>query len=118
VDGQDVLAVYEAAAAAVERARGGQGPSFLLCHTYRYRGHHVGDVDRSYYRSREEEDSWLRDRDPIALLGARLTQSGATRPDELEALDEEVRTEVAAGVAFGLEAPFPDPSEVTEDVYA
>ncbi|HKA48158.1 MAG TPA: thiamine pyrophosphate-dependent dehydrogenase E1 component subunit alpha [Candidatus Dormibacteraeota bacterium] len=118
VDGQDVLAVYEAAAAAVERARGGQGPSFLLCHTYRYRGHHVGDVDRSYYRSREEEDSWLRDRDPIALLEARLTQSGATRPDELEALDEEVRTEVAAGVAFGLEAPFPDPSEVTEDVYA
>ena len=118
VDGQDVMAVHAAAAAAVERARAGQGPSFLLCHTYRYRGHHVGDVDRSYYRSREEEDSWLRDRDPIALLAARLTQSGATRPDELEALDEEVRTEVAAGVAFGLEAPFPDPAEVTEDVYA
>src|SRR5215469_11505633 len=85
VDGQDVMAVQAAAAAAVARARAGQGPSFLLCHTYRHRGHHVGDVDRSYYRSREEEDSWLRDRDPIALLAARLTQCGAARPDELEA---------------------------------
>ena len=118
VDGQDVMAVQAAAAAAVERARADQGPSFLLCHTYRHRGHHVGDVDRSYYRSREEEDSWLRDRDPIALLAGRLTESGTVRPDQLEALDEEVRTEVAAGVAFGLETPFPDPSEVTEDVYA
>jgi len=118
VDGQDVMAVQAAAAAAVERARADQGPSFLLCHTYRHRGHHVGDVDRSYYRSREEEDSWLRDRDPIALLAGRLTESGTVRPDKLEELDEEVRTEVAAGVAFGLETPFPDPSEVTEDVYA
>src|SRR5215470_1517493 len=118
VDGQDVMAVQAAAAAAVARARAGQGPSFLLCHTYRHRGHHVGDVDRSYYRSREEEDSWLRDRDPIALLAGRLTESGTVRPDQLETLDEEVRTEVAAGVAFGLETPFPDPSEVTEDVYA
>jgi len=118
VDGQDVMAVHAAAAAAVERARAGRGPSFLLCHTYRHRGHHVGDVDRSYYRSREEEDSWLRDRDPITLLAGRLTESGTARPDQLEALDEEVRTEVAAGVAFGLEAPFPEPSEVNEDVYA
>src|SRR2546421_12093856 len=53
VDGQDVVAVLAAAGAAVARARAGDGPSFLLCHTYRYLGHHVGDVDRSYYRSRE-----------------------------------------------------------------
>ena len=110
--------MHQAASTAFTRSLAGQGPSFLLCHTYRYRGHHVGDVDRSYYRSREEEESWLRDRDPIALLAGRLTGSGAARPDQLEGLDEDVRTEVAAGVAFGLEAPFPDPSEVTEDVYA
>ena len=116
VDGQDVLAVRDAAAAAAARARAGDGPSFLLCHTYRYRGHHVGDVDRSY-RSREEEETWRRERDPIALLGERLAASGA-RPDQLEALDEEARTEVAAGVEFALAAPFPDPAQVTEDVYA
>ncbi|HSR26031.1 MAG TPA: thiamine pyrophosphate-dependent dehydrogenase E1 component subunit alpha [Candidatus Eisenbacteria bacterium] len=117
VDGQDVLAVRDAASAAVARARGGGGPSFLLCHTYRYRGHHVGDVDRSYYRSREEEESWRRERDPIARLAQRLAAAGA-RPDQLEALDEEARSEVAAGVQFALAAPFPDPHEVTEDVYA
>jgi acetoin:2,6-dichlorophenolindophenol oxidoreductase subunit alpha len=117
VDGQDVLAVREAATAAVARARAGEGPSFLLCHTYRYRGHHVGDVDRSYYRSKEEEESWRRDRDPIARLAERLAGYGA-RPDQLEALDEEARSEVAAGVEFALAAPFPDPAQVTEDVYA
>src|SRR5216683_2058386 len=55
VDGQDVRAVYGATSAFVERARRGEGPAFLLCNTYRYHGHHVGDVDRGYYRSKEEE---------------------------------------------------------------
>src|SRR5262249_36882966 len=112
VDGQDVMAGQATAGAAGEGAWGGRGPRPLLFHPDRPRRNHVGDVDRSYYRSREEEDSWLRDRDPITLLAGRLTESGTARPDQLEALDEEVRTEVAAGVAFGLEAPFPEPSEV------
>jgi pyruvate dehydrogenase E1 component alpha subunit len=55
VDGQDVLAVRDAAREAVAHARRGEGPSMLVCHTYRFRGHHVGDIDRSYYRSKEEE---------------------------------------------------------------
>jgi pyruvate dehydrogenase E1 component alpha subunit len=118
LDGQDVVAVHAAASAAVERARSGGGPTFLVCHTYRYLGHHVGDVDRSYYRSREEEERWRRERDPIALLAERLTAAGDARPDQLDALDEEARSEVAAGVAFAVEAPYPDPSEVTQDVYA
>jgi pyruvate dehydrogenase E1 component alpha subunit len=118
VDGQDVVAVHQAALAAVERARSGDGPGFLLCHTYRFRGHHVGDVDRAYYRSRDEEQAWQRDRDPIQALAARLVEGGQARPDQLEAIDEEVRGEVAAGVRFGLEAPFPDPSEVADHVYA
>jgi len=116
VDGQDVLAVRDAAAAAVARARSGEGPSFLICHTYRYRGHHVGDVDRAY-RTRDEEQEWQRERDPIARLAAELLRSGA-RPDELEAAEEQATTEVRDGVDFGLAAPFPDPAEVTEDVYA
>jgi acetoin:2,6-dichlorophenolindophenol oxidoreductase subunit alpha len=118
VDGQDVEAVHGATATAVARARAGDGPGFLLCHTYRYLGHHVGDVDRSSYRSKAEEEEWRRERDPIARLAARLTGDGAVRPDQLDVLDEEVRTEVAAGVAFALAAPFPDPSQVAEDVYA
>jgi pyruvate dehydrogenase E1 component alpha subunit len=118
VDGQDVVAVHQAALVAVERARSGAGPGFLICHTYRFRGHHVGDVDRAYYRSRDEEQAWQRDRDPIQILAARLLDGGQARPDQLDAIDEEVRGEVEAGVRFGLEAPFPDPSEVAEHVYA
>src|SRR5256712_7964033 len=58
VDGQEVRAVYGATVELVERARRGGGPAFLLCNTYRYHGHHVGDVDRPYYRSKDEEELW------------------------------------------------------------
>src|SRR3954453_9623021 len=68
VDGQDMLAVRAATERAVERARSGGGPSFLLAATYRYYGHHVGDVDRSYYRGKEEGELWTSERDPIELL--------------------------------------------------
>jgi acetoin:2,6-dichlorophenolindophenol oxidoreductase subunit alpha len=111
VDGQDVLAVYEAASSAVERARRGEGPSFLHCATYRYRGHHVGDVDRPY-RARDEEDAW-NERDPIRLLADRIDAG-----DELERLRERVEAEIEAAVQYALDAPFPEPSEVTEDVFA
>lgn len=116
VDGQDVLAVFESAAGAVTRARAGGGPTFLLCHTYRFRGHHVGDVDRSYYRSSEEEQSFERNRDPVKLLATRLLEDGEA-PSVLEAIDEEVRSQVGEAVDVALAAPFPDPSEVTEHVY-
>src|SRR5213083_2573247 len=72
VDGQEVRAVYAETAELVERARGGGGPAFLLCNTYRYHGHHVGDVDRAYYRAKEEEELWRSSRDPLALLGTWL----------------------------------------------
>src|SRR5881628_137875 len=68
VDGQDVRAVHAAAAPLVERARQGGGPAFLLCHTYRFRGHHVGDVNRDHYRTKQEEQRWVSERDPIAIL--------------------------------------------------
>lgn len=113
VDGQDVLAVRAATERAVERARAGEGPSFLLAATYRYHGHHVGDIDRSYYRPKDEEEAWKAERDPIAILASRIGD---------DALIEEMRTrieaDVRAAVAYALEAPYPDPSEVTEDVFA
>jgi pyruvate dehydrogenase E1 component alpha subunit len=113
VDGQDALAVYQATARAVERARAGEGPSFIVAATYRYHGHHVGDVDRSSYRSKQEEELWIKERDPIQLLAVRIGDDEA-----VAALRETVELEVADAVAYALEAPYPDPDQVTAHVFA
>ncbi len=118
VDGQDIRAMYNAAEQAVARARAGEGPSFLLCDTYRYYGHHVGDIQRGYYRSREEEETWRRDRDPIKLAAAWLEADGVATAAQLDEISKQVDAEVAAGVKFALEAPYPEASEVDENVYA
>jgi len=117
VDGQDAATVYETAQRLVDAARRGEGPAFLLCNTYRYYGHHVGDIQRGYYRSKEEEEHWKTDRDPIKLLGQRLVAEGVATEAELERIGTEVEAEVEAGVAFALEAEYPDPSEVDQHVY-
>src|SRR6476620_3618072 len=113
VDGQDVLAVRATTERAVARARAGDGPSFLLAATYRYHGHHVGDIDRAYYRKKEEEELWVTERDPIELLAARLGDEEA-----VAALRARLETEVADAVAYALDAPYPDRSEVTQNVFA
>jgi pyruvate dehydrogenase E1 component alpha subunit len=117
VDGQDVRAVYSAARRAVERGRSGDGPTFLLCNTYRFHGHHVGDVDRAYYRSQDEETEWSGDRDPLQILGEWLVAEGAADADALAQIENEVGGEVAAAMEHALAAPFPDPSEVDEHVH-
>jgi pyruvate dehydrogenase E1 component alpha subunit len=117
VDGQDVSAVFAATTRAVGRARAGEGPSFILCRTYRFHGHHVGDVDRAYYRSKEEEASWAEERDPLAILGGWLTAEGIASREALERLAGEIAAEVEAAVAAALEAPYPDPDEVDQHVY-
>jgi acetoin:2,6-dichlorophenolindophenol oxidoreductase subunit alpha len=117
VDGQDARAVYAAATRAVARARAGKGPSFLVCGTYRFRGHHVGDVDRSYYRSEEEETSWAAERDPLRILSEWLLADGGAGRDALERIEREIADEVEAAVAAALDAPFPDPDEVDQHVY-
>ncbi len=118
VDGQDVQAVHEAARRLVARARQGDGPAFLECRTYRYYGHHVGDISRSYYRSKEEEQEWRSQRDPLQVLAQRLLDHGLTDHSVLEGIRAEVKAEVERGVQFALEASFPEASEVDEDVYA
>lgn len=118
VDGQDVRAVHAAAQRLVERARHGEGPAFLLCDTYRYYGHHVGDIQRTYYRSKEEEQLWRTERDPITLLAAWLAEQGIADAHRLDQITAEVQAEVEAGVQFALNAPFPDASEVDQHVYA
>jgi pyruvate dehydrogenase E1 component alpha subunit len=118
VDGQDVRAVHAAAVQIVERVRSGAGPAFLLCNTYRFMGHHVGDVNREYYRSKQEELLWKTERDPIKLLADWL---GTQRPAErarLEQMHAEVNSEIEQGVQFALAAPYPGVDKAGEDVYA
>jgi TPP-dependent pyruvate/acetoin dehydrogenase alpha subunit len=118
VDGQDVRAVYATADELVARARKGDGPSFLLCNTYRYTGHHVGDLSREYYRSKKEEQEWKTTRDPIKNLADWLIAQKLTDAAALESIQSEVREEMKAAVEFALAAPYPNPDEVGEDVYA
>ena len=118
VDGQNVRAVYAAASAAVERARSGEGPAFLLLNTYRFRGHHVGDIAREYYRSKQEEQRWMSERDPIALHGEWLVAEGLADETALERMRNDLSAEIDAAVEYATNAPYPDPAKVDEDVYA
>jgi pyruvate dehydrogenase E1 component alpha subunit len=118
VDGQDVCAVHAAATKLVDRARRGDGPGFLLLNTYRYRGHHVGDIAREYYRSKQEEQRWMSERDPIAQHAARLIAEGAADQAALDQIHAEIAAEMDAAVEFAVNAPYPDPGKVDQDVYA
>jgi acetoin:2,6-dichlorophenolindophenol oxidoreductase subunit alpha len=118
VDGQDVRAVNEVASRFVTRARTGGGPAFLQCDTYRYSGHHVGDINREYYRSKQEEQHWRTDRDPIRVLSQWLLEQGCAEPADLEKIASEARVEMEAAVKFAIDAPYPSVDEVGEDVYA
>ncbi len=118
VDGQDVRAVYTTATRLVDRARQGEGPAFLLCNTYRYRGHHVGDINREYYRSKQEEQRWMAERDPIKGLGDWLIEQNLADSALLDRIQSEVRSEIETAVKFAIAAPYPGPEEVEQDVYA
>ncbi|MBB5341576.1 thiamine pyrophosphate-dependent dehydrogenase E1 component subunit alpha [Tunturiibacter gelidoferens] len=118
VDGQDVQAVYSKAKQLIDAARAGDGPAFLLCNTYRYTGHHVGDINRDYYRTKQEEQEWKTRRDPILLHGERLLQEGLTDKATLDALESEVREEMKSAVEFAIAAPYPALEEVEMHVYA
>ena len=118
VNGQDARAVYASAKRLVERARKGEGPAFLLCNTYRYTGHHVGDINREYYRSKKEELQWKTERDPIKNLADWLIEQKYADAAALDRIQAEVRTEMKAAVEFALAAPYPGPEEAEQDVYA
>jgi pyruvate dehydrogenase E1 component alpha subunit len=118
VDGQDVRAVYAAAKDIVKRVRSGSGPAFLVCQTYRFHGHHVGDVNREYYRSKQEEQTWKTERDPVKLLGDWLLKENLAEPAQFDEIYKEVKGEVDRAVQFATEAPYPTPDKVDHDVYA
>jgi pyruvate dehydrogenase E1 component alpha subunit len=118
VDGQDVRAVYAVTKKLVERARKGEGPSFLVCSTYRFHGHHVGDVAREYYRSKQEEQFWKTERDPLTLFGNFLVNEGVADRSRLDQIQAEVQSEVDQAVKFAIDAPYPTIDKTDQDVYA
>lgn len=117
VDGQDVREVYATSLQLVERVRGGGGPGFLLANTYRFHGHHVGDIDRSYYRSKEEEAGWRDRRDPLKILADWMVAESIADASVLDQINSVVREEAEAAVQFAIDAPYPALDEVDKHVY-
>jgi acetoin:2,6-dichlorophenolindophenol oxidoreductase subunit alpha len=118
IDGQDVRKVYATAKQIVDRVRGGAGPYFLVCNTYRFHGHHVGDVKRDYYRSKQEELMWKTDRDPVKISADWLIAEKLADRAALDQMRAEVEAEVQKAVAFAVDAPYPTPDKVDQDIYA
>jgi len=115
VDGQDALAVYEAVSTAATRARQGNGPTFVEAKTYRYCDHQE-DYVFAPYRPREEVNAW-RARDPIVLFSNRLHESGYLDHGELDEIETQVRTEVAAALTFAKESPWPDSADLLAQLF-
>jgi len=116
VDGNDVLAVYEVAGAAVRRARSGGGPTLIECKTYRTRPHSEGMRDGGY-RTMEEIESW-KARDPIQMLHATLLADGQIGEDELAEIDAEVQAQIADAYEFAKNSPYPDPATASDHIYS
>ncbi len=115
VDGMDVLAVRQAVAEAVERARSGDGPSLVQCQTYRWYGHSRSDPRK--YRTKEEEAAW-HDRDPLPAFAARLQQAGLASAADVHSVEALARAEIEAATEFAFGSPLPAPEELEQNVFA
>lgn len=115
VDGQDVVAVHEAAQAAIRRAREDGGPTLLECKTYRYVGHHEGDPGTDY-RTRDEVQQW-KQKDPVKLARKLLLDSGAADESTLQAADQEVEQLIDLAVEFAEKSPEPSADSVNQHVF-
>ena len=115
VDGNDVIAVYEAVHEAVARARKGKGPTLVECKTYRWHGHYEGD--RQTYKPKQEVEEWQK-RDPIPIFRKKLVEMGAVTAPASERIDRETAEEIENAVKFARESPFPAPEETLRDVFA
>lgn len=114
VDGNDVLAVYEATREAVERARGGGGPTLIEAKTFRMKGH--AEHDDAGYVPPEQFERWAK-RDPIERFERHLTGAGIAAADELRAIESAIARELEAEVDFALASPLPPPERALEGVY-
>lgn len=115
IDGNDVMAVYEAAEEAIEHARSGQGPTLIECKTYRWRGHFEGDP--GLYKPKEEQEAWLK-KDPIPRFAEFMKENGIMTAEEVEILNKQVTDEIAEAIRFAEESPMPSPESVVKDVYS
>ena len=115
VDGNDVLAVYEAVGEAVVRARKGKGPTIIECETWRWHGHTEGDPQ--LYKSKEESQEWMK-KDPIPRFREKLIEMGVLTEKEADEINQAILEEIDEAVKFAEESPFPKPEETLEDVFA
>lgn len=115
VDGNDVEAVYECVAEAVQRARNGQGPTLIECKTYKWRTHYEGEPDT--YRPSDEVDEWV-NRCPINNYGIKLIDDKTATRADLDKIEARVEKEIKEAVEFAENSPEPDVSEALTDVYA
>jgi pyruvate dehydrogenase E1 component alpha subunit len=116
VDGSDVLAVEKVVDEAAARAREGGGPGLVEAITYRFRGHHVGDA--APYRTQEELDWWMANKDPIAKLGDYMVRRRVATRQQLAEVREQVEAAVETAVEYGRQAPYPSADAAEEDLYA
>ncbi len=114
VDGMSVVAIHEAVSRAAERARKGDGPTFLEFRTYRYRGHSMSDPQK--YRSKEEVEDY-KQRDPIEMIRAVILENKFATEEDLEGINKKVKEIVAEAVQFAEDSDYPDASEAYTDVY-
>ncbi len=114
-DGNDLDAVISAVGGAVERARWGEGPSYLVANTYRFRGHSMSDAMK--YRTREEQER-ARQRDPVVLYERRLREYGMIDDAGVQGMESEIKAIVDDAVKFADGSPHPDVSELYTDVYS
>lgn len=119
VEGNDIMAVIDASAEAVERARRGEGPTLLEFRTWRHFGHWEGDPDARLftYRDPKEHEEWLK-KDPIPKFRKDIVNGGYAEVEELDAIDQRVAGEIEEAITFAEESPYPEVSILTEDVYA
>jgi pyruvate dehydrogenase E1 component alpha subunit len=115
INGNDVLAVYQATQGAIQRARSGAGPTLIECKTYRWHGH--SEHDRAFYRTEEELAMW-RSRDPIPIFTTFLQDRNVLTPAKLQEIEARVKQIVDEAVTFAENSPDPDPADAVTDLYA
>jgi pyruvate dehydrogenase E1 component alpha subunit len=115
VDGNDIMAVYEASKEAVARARRELGPTLIECKTYRHRGHFEGDPGA--YKPSEEQKSWV-EKDPIPRFKDFLIKNEFASAGDIAKIDESIAEEIKEALKFANESPEPDLASVVSDIYS
>jgi pyruvate dehydrogenase E1 component alpha subunit len=114
VDGNDVLAVYDATSKAIVRARSGEGPTLIECKTYRWYGH--SEIDPAKYRPKEEVEAWKK-KDPLPRMEKYLTDRKLLNEEQKKQIAAEITDEINAAVEFAEQSPYPDTNEAPNFVW-